>query len=535
MTEHLPNRDASNVTARLHAEVDELFTLNPDRADMRREHMIALAEQCPADCFEQFSERAKALVDSYLKAPWKAAGRSILDQYFEAVSRSAQRLIDQGELTDTALKSGTDEKDGERSRQALQPLRNADAKEWPRIMDEARIPQTLSAAADAYRNRASRVSGVLELMFRILLRIDRDAAFDWQMSLADRQRDNPDPELIRDLLRAWHTALPLPRDVCERVLTWSTLPELLRDWPAVVRQADALLQRTALELLAASPTPSNSHLRLLHTLAGDSRPSRAELRRWLDVALQSLGETIEFFVRMADLTPERECEGALCRSDWSRAAVVRELESIEALYPRLLLLADLVLRTPDGAANFAYSLFGFTEEGWRRWREGLETYAREVINHQFLRNLREQRSVAPIIERLTFGNENLLLKLKGHLDLMSGQFLSIADRDAAARELAPYYASFREQEFLAREITRRYRRLMRVLHADNLNRIIGDQAERFVESRALRELSSLAAEARAYLGHRRNLHAPLEDTLAAEADFIYTIRRQRADVIRRMK
>ncbi len=534
MTEQSCNCDAPSAPSRLHAEIDELFNLNPDRADMRREHMLALAEQCPPECFEEFSRRARKLVDSYLEAPWKAAGRGVLGQYFEAVRHGAQRLIDRGELAGTALSSETDE-GGDRPRQALQPLRDAGSRERGRILHEARIPTTLNAAVDAYRNRASRVSSVLEVMFCILLRIDRDAAFDWHLALVDQCRDNLDPELMRDLLRAWRTALPLPKNVREQVLSWSTNPEFLREWPAVVRQADALLQRTALGLLGTSPAPSNSHLRLLHALAREDRASRAELRRWLDVAIQSLGETIDFFVRTADLTPERDSDAADGRPDWSRPAVIRELESIEALYPSLLLLADIVLRTPDGAANFAYALFGFTEGGWHRWRAGLEAHAREVVTNLFLRNLREHRSAVPAIERLTFGNENLLLKLKGHLDLMSGQFLSIADRDAAAGELAPYYASFREQEFLAREVTRRYRRLMRVLHGDNLNRIVGDQAERFAESAALRELSSLAAEARAYLSHRRDLHAPLNDTLAAEADFMHMIRRQRAAAIRRMK
>ena len=173
MSASRPNPGEHPAADRLHVEVDALFDLNPDRANMRRETMIALAEDCPGERFDEFAERARELVDAYLSTPWKAAGRGILTQYFEAIRTSARRLIDRGDLSETVLQPDKDA-EADPARQALQPARNAPSAEWCRLMREARIPPTLGAAVDAYRNRASRVSGVFEVMLCVLQAIDRD-------------------------------------------------------------------------------------------------------------------------------------------------------------------------------------------------------------------------------------------------------------------------------------------------------------------------------------------------------------------------
>jgi hypothetical protein len=264
-------------------------------------------------------------------------------------------------------------------------------------------------------------------------------------------------------------------------------------------------------------------------IAADMDRPYPALKRWLDAAMRSLGGTVSFFLRMAEREPDGEGE------HWSRAAVLRELEAIESLYPNLLLLADIVLAMPDGAAEFAYSLFGFTEAGRDQWRRQVLEYAKRVIARAFLRDLRRRRSVIPTLQRLCFGDDALAFKLKGYVDFSSGLFHSVQARDAAVAELAPYYASFREQELLAQELTRRYRRLMRVLHSDNLRRILpAEAARRFEGSPALRDMASIAAAARAFLSKRRALHSPLEDVVAAEIDFTHAIRRQRAQVLRNM-
>jgi len=121
------------------------------------------------------------------------------------------------------------------------------------------------------------------------------------------------------------------------------------------------------------------------------------------------------------------------------------------------------------------------------------------------------------------------------VDLQSKQFDSLKDRDEAIKLLAIYQYSFRREKLIADEITKRYRRLMRVLHEDYLRQVLDAAGfEQVLGMTVLRELSSLCGDARRYLDRRRALESALEEMVAAELDFARLVRGRRLELIRRL-
>jgi hypothetical protein len=152
----------------------------------------------------------------------------------------------------------------------------------------------------------------------------------------------------------------------------------------------------------------------------------------------------------------------------------------------------------------------------------------------FLRALRDGRKPIEIIHQLTFGDRSAFMRMHRELDFETANFDSVKQRERAVRYLAVFYASFRESQLLAAEIARRYRNLMRLLHEDNLRRVLfAEHLEEARSSAMVRELSSIAAEARRYLSRRRTLEDELEDLVAEEAVFMNSIRHRRLAVVRR--
>jgi hypothetical protein len=140
-----------------------------------------------------------------------------------------------------------------------------------------------------------------------------------------------------------------------------------------------------------------------------------------------------------------------------------------------------------------------------------------------------------IIQRLTFGDRDVCLKLFGMLDWATKQFDSLEQRELVVRHLAVFYASYLEPKLMAEEIVRRYRNLMRLLHEDNLRRMLEPEHLREVlELGIVRELASVAADARRFLTERRALENSLEEMVAAQMDFSRSVRRRRLRLIRGM-
>ncbi|MFT5128478.1 MAG: hypothetical protein ACI8W8_002089, partial [Rhodothermales bacterium] len=361
---------------------------------------------------------------------------------------------------------------------------------------------------------------VFETLFLWMQRIDRERAIAWELSLCKDDGPANDPDICRDLLRAWETVDVLPQDVLRQVCEWSNSPRLCRQWPAVVEEADKLLRQHVLQSWFEKIEPIAQETRSLARLA----PFRVDrrMRRWYNACIDSFGDRISFFVRQARLLSEDNQVAAERRQD----ILMRELHGIAHLTTPLLLVSDLILATPTGAVDFAMAIFGFSEISRQRWERSLEDKAKQVVRRAFVLEMKNKHSPEATIRRLSFDNEELCENTLAELDLCTGEFDSLAQREVVVNRLSGTYASFRHDSLLATELGRRFRRIMRVLHEDNLHRVLReDQRPELEGLRAtLLEVAIVTSESRRYLGLRRALEKTTDEIISAEAQYLESMR-----------
>ncbi len=392
--------------------------------------------------------------------------------------------------------------------------------DWCVLTEKAEIPLLVSNAVDAARRRNYLVDSVLEPLFEAMLALDADLGFQWQLALCNRP-EGPDADVARDLIRVWRTRDELPRPVLEQVLRWSEDEMAFRQWPAVIEESDRLLRAHAMRrLIEALP---QGHLRVeLSHIRHDKR-----LARWLRRAIDAMGTSIDFFVSQS----EREGD-----AEWQQNALFRELLHLDQLLPPLLLSSDLLLLQPTGSFDFAMAVFGFTSVNEQTWEHALEEQSKLIIRRMFLNDLKANRSPVPTIIRLCFGNEELEGTVLHELDYVTRTFDSVGQREIVIDKLSGVYSSFRKQPLLNTEIGRRYRRMMRVLHEDNLRRLLtSDQVDELNRRNpVLTDLATIASESRRFLTMRRALDRSTSEIIAADMDFTQSIRTLRASYIRRL-
>ena len=159
----------------------------------------------------------------------------------------------------------------------------------------------------------------------------------------------------------------------------------------------------------------------------------------------------------------------------------------------------------------------------------------KAVRLAFLRALKEDQTPEQLIRKLSFGDRDVQRRLMGELDWISKRFDSVKQRDKVVRRLAVYYASYREAPLLAAEVARRYRDLMRVLHEDNLRRVLNpEQFEEVNRLILLRELAALVSDARRFLARRRALKTTVEEMLASEIEFVQSVCRRRLNLVRQL-
>lgn len=215
--------------------------------------------------------------------------------------------------------------------------------------------------------------------------------------------------------------------------------------------------------------------------------------------------------------------------------MVKEVRAIEGLLPPVLLLADVILAVPEGAYRFALALFDMAGEERRRWQARVQTVCGDLIRKELLRNLRDGIAPLETIRRYCFGDVDLFRRMTAELDYVTKEFDCMAQRDKVVEHLAVSYASYREPVLMAEEIARRYRDLMRALHEDSLRRLLTGQDLAFVQSsNVLRDLSSMAVDARRFLTRRRALGNTLEAMVAVESEFARCVRRRRLHFVRKL-
>jgi len=496
----------------------ELFLLNPDLTCRQLDDMLALARDTDAEHFDTFVSLTEDLLQAYLDCPAKRVERLTLSDYFGFIDKSTRLLAEAGELSAPPVPANAETQ----SMALVDPRMAASSLDWCRIVSHAAIPKPLILAAEACQRRNELLSSVMEYAFRVLQGIDLASALSWQLTYLRGNRGDLDPDVVRDLLRAWLTIPLLPREAFEWAETWSGDEALQKQWPHVVRLADRLLHRHALTQWHASgedKTPSLQHLHLiLERYSGDEK----RLLRWFENAITDIGESVHFFVTIHSHAD----------AGWQSAALLREIRTIEALFPPVLLLADLLVHVPNGAGRFALAFFGLVGSGRKKWDQEILTRGETAVRRQFLRNMRRQIPPEETIKALCFGDRALYSKLMGELDWLTKDFDSIKQREKVVQALAITYASFREGYFLAAEVSKRFRDLMRVVHEDNLRRVLpADAFEEVSQLKVLRDVATLAGDARRCLGKRRALETDIENMVAADLDFIQSVRRQRLALI----
>ncbi|MCF7855476.1 MAG: hypothetical protein K9N51_11810 [Candidatus Pacebacteria bacterium] len=508
----------------LRTEFVTLLELNPYEAVPHTGKLYRLSHEVQPSCFPDFAELTEQLIETYLNSRIKTAEYTIMGEFHEYVEHACRRLAEHGEITHAA----TSETDASEGFALVRPY-SFSALEWLRIMNRSGIPEGTLDAVDAVTERHRQTSSVLEVAFNVLHRIDCLNAFQWEFAYLRSKRGTLDVDVVRDLLRTWRCQNTLPEEALRWAREWSNNINVQRLWPAVTQEADAVLRLAGLRAWRGSATGRQSCLMHLRLLMEKRRHTDTACHHWLDTAVTEVGNRIDSFMSITRGLP-RETNSQ--RKERRRNAATRELVCIEQLFLPILVQADLMLGMPAGPYRFALALLGISQRELAEWREKLEEQAATIIRRLLIENLKHDSAPLDTIRRFCLGDDVLFQRLANQLDLLTKHFDSVEQREKTVSELAVNYASYRESEMLGKELTKRYRHLMRTLHVDNLRRLLGDQQfEAMQDADTLSDLSALAGHARRFLNRRRDLETSVEDMLSAETEFCQSIRTSRLHVI----
>ena len=493
-------------------------TLNPLLVQQIEDELYAWGPQLGSDVFVRFAEETQRLLELYMASPVKRSERTVMREYLSFLDVGTQKLLANGVVRRQEDPPAATTLD-------LVPKDHFDALNWCILTEKVDLPLIVTNAVDAAKRRNLLVESIFEPWFSFMLTIDRDLALAWQLKLAADKEHPIDADLARDMLKLWGRQEDLPHANLKLVLDWCDDDQVFRHWPAVIEEGDRLLRRFALRAWLKVAPPRSRPAQLLKMQAPFSSDKR--LSRWLLETIQAMGSCVDFFLQQADEDTT---------SDLQQNALLCELERLHVMLTPLLICSDLIILAPTGSVDFAMAVFGFTQEYKRSWQLALEEQAKIAIRRAFLMDLMQQRPVLQTIERLCFGNDELFLIVTKELDSLSMNFDSVKQREVVVDKLCGIYSSFREQPLLATEIGRRYRRMMRVLHEDNLKRVLRndlhDQLDHLQET--LLDLSVIASDSRKFLAMRRALEKSMAELVAAEMDFTQSVRSLRSSYIRRL-
>jgi hypothetical protein len=496
---------------------EAFYSLNAEILGACEEALFAYSKARGPALFDDARQFADGLLQHFLDCAIKRAEHAILDEYFDFLGRAKQRLLEEGQYPEAQLSLPAE---ADAPSLALVPSGHYSSLQWAVVNSQPELHEDLMRAVDATRNRNTLVLTVFETLFLWMQSIDLKRALKWELSLCGEGGPAHDPDICRELLRAWQTVDALPTNILARVCTWSKSARLYRQWPAVVEEADKVLRQHALRAWFAECAAATSETRALQRLAPFLADRR--MRRWYHSCIDSFGDRIAFFVRQANLLAEDSAASAQRRQD----VLMGELRGIAHLTAPLLLISDLILASPTGALDFAMAIFGFSELSRERWERALEEKAKRIVRRAFVLDLKNGRPPDATIRRLSFDNEQMCELCLSELDLCSGQFDSLAQREVVVNRLSGSYASFRHDSLLATELGKRFRHTMRVLHEDNLQRVLRKDQHGALDALrpTLLEVAIVATESRRFLGMRRALEKSTDEILAAEEQYIESMR-----------
>ncbi len=508
----------------LQTRLQNLENLNPELSAVVRSRLLELATLVGESGFDWTAKHFRQLLDLYCSSPVKRYGKATLQEYFFELEHQARLLTAAGEISPLPESPPARAQSLSASLVPYAGLKYS-ILDRCRLLNRSAISQPLTRAVDAFRRRLEVVDTVLEITFRVMWLESPDRAEKWLLEYLQENDGNLDPDVIREFLLVLSSSRNLRRETLAWVETWCADSSLLEYWPLVVCYGDKLLCRQALRIWVKKARIRNSTLAYLRFLVEREMLDDAHLLKWLSVALQSLGECVQRFVVM-DLVEQEE-------KAWLQSTLFVELSRISALYQPVLLVADQLLRQPDGANQLAMAMLGMVGKGLRDWEDNVLKLSQKIVHRTFLYDLKERRKPIETIRRLTFGNQVAFNLAYSQLDLVNECFDSLAQRDKVVTFLAAFYASYRRGPLLAIEIAKRYRYLMRLLHEDYIGNILSpEQMQEFQKSGILREISGIISAARQFLDRRRALQTSLEEMLASELEFVQQTRTRRLAIIR---
>ncbi len=492
-------------------------TLNPDVIYSTRKELLQLAEEVDYPDFGSFTE---SVIEKYLNSPFKRNEREILRDYAAMIERSTQKLIEAGEIT-------LDEPDEQTpAGPGLVIHRHYSETQWLTVLTNSDIPETLSMAVDAIERRKRTVSTILEFLFELFHTLDQEQAFKWEIDFL-KNNEHPDPDIIRDLLRSWRQLeCIIPAELLEHAIDWCSDEGLRRLWPSIVKEADRVLQIQSLKRLPLEDYSNNAMISSLLRIM-PARNDKA-VNRWISRALDKLTEEVFFFTELEKKFHDEKDEAF-------QLAAYRTLNNLQAVFEPFLILSHLMLDAIGGAEKIAMGFMGFSEKRHVAWDDTLHQLASGTIKRFFLNDLKAGQTPLNTIEKLCFGNEYLFRRIVSELDFKTKQFESLAQREKAENILAHNYASYRENKLLGEELSRRYRRFMRMVHEDSLRRFLKpEHLEKTLNSVLVTEYAVTAAQARKFISAHRNENIPAEEAFAAKEEFIAILHKRRRLLIRRI-
>ncbi len=505
--------------------IERFRMLNPEQIELIEQELLTFAEQHAAKAFPILKEEADIVLQLYLDSPVKRAERGGIEKFYYFLNKVSKKMIDAGEIPETQPENPASV--------ALVPRHYYNTVQWLTVKSKADVPDGIATAIDASRRRNELIDSVLEPLFRVMLKFDFKGAIKWQLAQAGDHDAPCDPDVARDLIRAWTTEIErLPDEAVRKVIEWADDEMVFRHWPAVTAQADAFLRRLCLlhwYKSDASRKPSLAKLRARHPFMDNEK-----LLRWLKAGVTKLGESIDFFCEQSETIASDE----LAEDDrtWRQDAMFRELVWLSEVIRPLLLLSDLLLAKPSGSLTFSMAVFGFTTEFKQRWNARLIEQCRKAVRRCFIRDMVNKRKPHHTIHKLSFGDDVFEQNLLSELDIVSETFKTLEQREIVVERLAHSYASYRAEPLMAQEFGLRYRRMMRVLHEDQLRRVLREEQFKEVQEFAdiLIDLSTIASLSRRFISDRRALDRSTEEIVAADADYQKEIRSLRARHIRQM-
>ena len=490
----------------------EIFhTLNPDILYAHSKPLFKLASEVQ---FPEYANFVETIIEEYLNSNFKINERETISTYLDIITRATTQLIESGEISPTPRTNQKTE---------LSLRHNYDSKAWHQVIVKSDIPKGLDGAIQAIERRKNTDSTILYYLFEIFHCLDLEAALKWELNYLTTTA-YVDPDIVRDLLHAWlNLNQKLPKSLLEFVFDWCDHELYKRMWSSIIKEADRLLQYQALIRLDLSSTHSAmiKQLKTVLSFKNDKIYAKWELK-----SLEKMTEQVQFFTEMERKNRDSNQESF-------QLAAFKTLDQLQTLFTPLMILSHLLLDGPNGAEKLAYAFMGYSESEQALWEKQLYKLSTQTVRRFFLNDLKKDQKPLKTIEKLCFGNEALYRRLLGELDFKTNNFESVNQQQKVINALAYNYASLRRAKLLKDELSRRFRRFMRMVHEDSLRNFLKpEHLKEMQASTLITEYAVAATEARKFLSIYHNDHIPAEEVFTVKEEFVFNFHKRRRLMIK---